>query len=73
MGRSPHLLRFFLTTSLLFTNSVFPGTSGKITGIVTDADNGVPMAGVNVILQNTSLGAVSDSQGRFTILNIVPG
>ena len=73
MGQSPHLLRFFLTTSLLFTNSVFPGTSGKITGIVTDADNDVPMAGVNVILQNTSLGAVSDSQGRFTILNIVPG
>jgi outer membrane receptor protein involved in Fe transport len=52
---------------------LFPGTSGKITGTVRSSDTGIPLMGVNVVLANTSLGAVTDSSGIFTLLNISPG
>jgi len=69
MGHS----RFFLVAVFLLINNVFPGISGKISGILVDADSGSPMSGVNILVRNTSLGSVSDSDGSFTILNLPPG
>lgn len=48
-------------------------TTGKITGRVTDAIKGEPLYGANVILEGTSLGAVSDFNGDFYIINVSPG
>ncbi len=52
---------------------VFPGTTGKISGLVKDKSNGEPLVGVNVIVDGTFLGASSDIDGYFTILNVPAG
>ncbi len=46
------------------------GTTGKISGRVTDAETGVGLPGVNVLLEGTSLGASTDADGIFFIINI---
>ncbi len=58
---------------LSFTNLIFAGTTGKLTGKVTDAANGEPLIGVNVIILGTNLGAATDLDGNYTLLNIPPG
>ncbi len=58
---------------LLFTASVFSATTGKITGVITDADNQQPLIGVSVAIQGTSMGAITDVDGRYIILNVPVG
>jgi outer membrane receptor for ferrienterochelin and colicin len=48
-------------------------TTGKLAGMVTDASSGEPLAGANVFIENTNLGAAVDLEGAFYILNIPPG
>ena len=43
-----------------------------ITGEITDSTNGTPLIGANVILQGSSLGAATDNDGMYSIVN-VPG
>lgn len=47
--------------------------TGKITGVVTEADTGAPLPNVNVIIEGTTRGASTDEDGRYFILNIEPG
>ena len=49
------------------------GTTGKITGLVRDASTGEPLIGANIIIERTSIGAATDVDGRYIILNIPPG
>ena len=58
---------------LLLSNFLTAGTTGKLTGVVTDAETGMPMVGCNLVVEGTYLGAASDYDGRYTILNIPPG
>ncbi|MEM1126353.1 MAG: TonB-dependent receptor [Bacteroidota bacterium] len=44
-----------------------------LTGIVTDANDGGPLTGANVILDGTSFGSASDLEGRYTISGLEPG
>ncbi|MFC1527163.1 TonB-dependent receptor domain-containing protein [Candidatus Neomarinimicrobiota bacterium] len=44
-------------------------TAGKLTGVVTSTD-GTPLAGANVVLEGTSMGAATDEDGRYYILNV---
>ena len=48
-------------------------TTGKITGIITDAVTGEPLPGTNVSLVGTNLGAASDVDGLYFILNVPVG
>ena len=48
-------------------------TSSKIIGQIIDQSNGNPLPGVNVMVENSSLGAVSDNDGFFVILNVPTG
>jgi hypothetical protein len=50
-----------------------PPATGIVTGAVVDATSREPLSGANVSLAGTSLGAVSDSAGRFTIVSVPPG
>ena len=52
---------------------VLYASNGKIAGRVVEKETGSPAVGVNVILIDTYLGAATDENGRFTILNIPPG
>lgn len=62
----------FLYLLLIVPNSLFAGTTGKISGTVTDM-NGEPLIGVNVIIDGTTRGTVTDTQGFYSIINVDPG
>ena len=47
--------------------------SGKISGLVKDAETGEPLIGVNVIVLGTSLGNPTDIDGNYFILNVPVG
>lgn len=53
--------------------ALFAGTSGKIAGSVKDASTGEPLIGTNIIIEGTTLGAASDSEGDYYIINVTPG
>ncbi len=53
--------------------NLFAGTTGKIAGRITDATTKEPLAGVNVFIEGTYLGAATDPDGYYVILNIPPG
>lgn len=62
---------FLLVTVLPFT--IFAGTTGKLVGKVTDKKTGEPLPFVNVTLEGTTIGAATDLDGKYVILNIPPG
>lgn len=66
------LLGFLISITLLF-NLLMGGVTGKISGTVTDAETGDPLAGTNVFIVGTTIGAATDVEGFFTILNVPPG
>jgi len=68
-----NFLMIGLLIVLLLTQLSYGGITGKISGFVIDKQNGEPLVGVNVILRNTYLGATTDIDGAFFILNIPPG
>lgn len=58
---------------LLGTGVVFAAGAGKVVGTITDSETGEPLIGVNVVLQGTRLGAATDIDGDYIILNVPPG
>jgi outer membrane receptor protein involved in Fe transport len=66
-----YLLVLLLVTCLLGVARA--GNTGKIAGVVKDAQTGETLAGVNVIIEGTSMGAATNIDGQYFILNIPPG
>lgn len=62
------LLLFFSISSIVFAQQ-----TGTVKGVVTNESNGKPLAGVNVIVQNTNKGATTNVNGSFTISGIKSG
>jgi hypothetical protein len=58
---------------LLIPVVIFAQSSGKIAGVVVDKSTGEPLPGVNVILEGTTLGASTDIDGYYVILNVPVG
>ena len=52
---------------------IFAGTTGKLTGVINDAQSGETLIGANIILEGTDYGAATNSKGEYVILNIPPG
>jgi outer membrane receptor for ferrienterochelin and colicin len=52
---------------------IYGGTTGKIVGRITDSATKEPLVGVNITILDTRLGASTDMDGNFVILNIPPG
>ena len=50
----------------------FAGTTGKLTGRITD-DKKQPLAGVNVRIEGQRLGGITDDQGEYFIIGIPGG
>ena len=72
-GMLKNLLSVWLIGIFLFSLPAFAGTTGKIMGVVTDAETGEGLPGVNVIIEGTSMGAATDMDGAYVILNVPPG
>ncbi len=64
-----------LAIVLLFalSASALAGTTGKIAGKVVDAQTKEPLIGVNVIVVGSTMGASTDVDGEYYILNVPPG
>ena len=58
--------------SVIYTSSV-RAQSGSIQGTLTDNTTGETLIGATVSLENTSIGAVTDIDGKYTIENIKEG
>jgi outer membrane receptor protein involved in Fe transport len=57
---------------LLFTVNIYSQTTGKLTGVVTDQD-GDPLIAANVLIDGTNLGAATNADGYYVILNLRAG
>ncbi|HEX9974710.1 MAG TPA: TonB-dependent receptor [bacterium] len=64
------LFIFFISCPLLFAQSQL---RGKITGVISDTNTHESLAGVNVVIKGTYMGAATDLNGRYIINNISPG
>jgi outer membrane receptor for ferrienterochelin and colicins len=58
---------FVLSTALLAPAVILAEGFGRIEGTVTDKESGNPLAGVNVIIKHTSLGAAADGDGNYSM------
>ncbi len=58
--------------SFIISFSVYAGTTGKIAGKVIDEETNEPLPGCNIIIEGTNLGAASNPDGEFFIINIPP-
>jgi len=65
-----HLLLFkkilIVGICLLFRLSVL-AQQQTVTGTVTDSQTGEPMAGVNIVVRGTTIGAIADVNGRYSL------
>jgi hypothetical protein len=66
-------LAVLVAAMAILTSQVLAGNVGKIAGKVVDAKTKEPLVGVNVSLPGTSLGAITDVDGTYIILNVTPG
>ncbi|MBU2491270.1 MAG: TonB-dependent receptor [Bacteroidetes bacterium] len=67
-------LLFIIAAIFLFnSNPVYSQSTGKIMGKIIDVslNEGIPFA--NVLVEGTTLGAASDLEGNYVILNVPPG
>ncbi len=65
---------FFIPFLIIFLSGLaYAGTTGKLSGRVTDAQTGDPVVGANVIIEGTYMGAAADVDGYYYINNIPPG
>ena len=71
--KSPVKLQFSLWIILVVSNLLVAQTTGKISGTVTDAETGEPLPGANVVVEGELIGAATDNNGRFHVINVRPG
>ena len=62
-----------LAAIALFAPRIVAAQTGKLTGVVTDAQSGQPIEGVQVQVQGTGLGALTQANGRYYIISVPPG
>jgi outer membrane receptor protein involved in Fe transport len=66
-------MKRFIICMFLVPVTVWSQYTGKISGVVRDAKTGESLIGANVLVKGTKLGATSDIDGNYFILNISPG
>jgi len=59
-------LLLFLTLLTFIVSGVL-AQDRTISGVVSSADDGSPLPGVNVRVQGSTLGTITDAQGRYTL------
>jgi TonB-dependent SusC/RagA subfamily outer membrane receptor len=64
---------FAALIAMAWTAAPSAAQTGSLTGSVTDATSGAPINGAQVSIEGTTLGGLSNAQGRFLILNVPTG
>ncbi|HSL89527.1 MAG TPA: TonB-dependent receptor [Ignavibacteriaceae bacterium] len=69
-----NLSRYFVTSFIIILLSTLSiAQSGKISGRVIDGATSEPLPFVNILVEETNLGAATDLDGNYFIINIPPG
>ncbi len=58
---------------LILSSLLSAQQTGKIAGLITDVSTKEPLIGANVMIDGTQLGAATNFDGWYTILNVPPG
>ena len=66
------ILNSFLAT-LLISAFLLAGNAGKLSGRITDKSTGEPLISANVMIKGLKIGASTDINGDYFILNVPPG
>ena len=66
------LLAAIIMTMVVFPTMLLSQSSGKIAGTVLN-EEGAPLGGANVIIEETSYGSASDENGKYYILDVPVG
>jgi len=68
-GISSTILRIGLAAFLIFAvgNITAVAQDFEVSGTVTDAEDGTPLPGVNIVLQGTSTGTSTNADGNYTL------
>ncbi len=67
----PHII--LASILMLVPLFIAAGPVGRIGGIITDAQTGDPLTGASIQIQGATMGAKTDSEGKFIILSVLPG
>ena len=63
----------YIILLIVMVHLLTAGTTGKLTGLISDKNSGEALIGCNVIVTDTDLGTASNALGEYFILNIPPG
>ena len=59
-----------LMTCLFIGISVVSAQRGKVTGVVISAEDGLPVVGASIVVKGTTMGTVTDQDGKFVLNNV---
>ena len=63
--------KLMLLLACLFVGiGVVTAQTSTVSGVVTSEEDGEPVVGASVLVVDTSLGGITDIDGRFTIPNV---
>lgn len=72
IGKFRFLVNAIIGVALII-NAAYAGETGRIKGKVTDAKTGEPLIGANIVVEGTMLGAATDINGEYLIINVPAG
>ncbi len=64
-------IKFLLSALMLITQVI--NATGTLKGRITDKEKNIPLIGANILLENTNIGAGTDTEGNFLLTGIIPG
>lgn len=68
-----NFITLFIAFALLMVSGLVQAQEGKVKGFVYDKEDGAPVLFTNVVIKGSSLGAATDVNGYFTIMNVPAG
>jgi outer membrane receptor protein involved in Fe transport len=73
LRRKAGVLLSIAVVMILTLSTLSAQTAGKISGKITDLETGEPLVGCNIVVVGTLMGASTDPDGTFFIINVPPG
>ncbi len=63
--------KLLLTLACLFVSvGIMTAQTSKVTGVVTSAEDGLPVVGASILVAGTTQGTITDIDGKFTISGV---
>ena len=60
----------FLMIFLFIGIGLMTAQTSRVTGLVTSEEDGQPVVGASILVNGTTLGTITDIDGKFTIANV---